>query len=231
MAGTAPDFYDVSMTPSRQALLPEDVHRVMYDLYEALYYLCYNIDDDAGTVDSDYASKISTPLTSVSAFPGYPLGTAVGTYFYTPSKKLNPNGIDTVDIYAAAYDIVLAITRICAQLDGDFGGTPGADYATNISAHLTTTLGSKLAAPAEGKIIGSLFYKMEGYMENGAYTMGDLYKCLYNFYAACVQICTMLDADSGVALGTDYLATVGTHLDTAVGAYIRTPKGPTTAGS
>ena len=231
MAGATPAFYVLSMTPVRQGILPEDLHRIIYDLFLGVYYLCNNIDDDAGTVAADYASKLSDPLEACGTPSQYPLGAATGTYFYTPSQKMDPNGMLGVDIYTAIFDLALAFILICEYLDADTGGNPGTDYTTDISTHLTATLGSKLAAPPEGLVSGSLFYGMEGCMENGAYTMGDLYKCLYNLYAAMVQICTMLVDDNGAGMGTDYLATVGTPLNTAMGTFVRTPKGDTETGS
>lgn len=229
MAGATPDFYHLAMTPSRQGIMQEDLHRIIYDLFTGVYYLCNNIDDDAGTVGSDYASKLSAPLEECGNPSEVPLGSATGTYFYTPSHKMDPNGMSDTDIYTAIFDLAIAFIMICEYLDADTGGNPGADYASDIGTHLTNTLGSKLAAPPEGLISGSLFYGMEGYMENGAFTMGDLYKCLYDLYIALATMCDMIDTD--VALGTDYLATVGTPLNTAIGAFIRTPKGLTETGT
>lgn len=229
MAGATPAFYHLAMTPTRQGLLQEDLHRIIYDLFLGIYYLCNNIDDDAGTVDSDYASKLSDPLEACGTPSEVPLGSTTGTYFYTPSQKMDPNGMLMVDIYAAIYNISVALVMICAHLDADNGGNPDADYGSTIGDHLTATIGAQMAAPPEGLISGSVFYGMEGYMENGAFTMGDLYKCLYDLYIACVTICDMIDADG--AIGTDYLATVGTPLNTAIGAFIRAPQGETETGS
>ena len=230
-AVAAPALYNLSMAANLQAALPEDVHRIIYNFFLSIYKICALIDEDAGTLGSDYASKISASIEANSPFPGYPLGEATGTIFYTPSKKMDPNGMDTADMFTAVFDLAVSIIQLCEHLDTDAGGDPTSNYGSTNGDYLTATLGSKMAAPPEGLISGSLFYGMEGYMENGAYTMGDLYKCLYNLYIALVAICDMLDADSGVALGTDYLATVGTPLNTAMGAFIRTPQGPTTTGT
>lgn len=229
MAGATPAFYVLEMTPNPQGVTPEDLHRIIYDLYLIAYYLCNNIDDDAGVVAADYASKLSTPLEACGTPSVLPLGAATTTYFYTPSMKMDPNGMISADIYTAIFDIAMAFIMICEYLDADTGGNPGADYMSDIGTPLAATLGSKLAAPPEGLISGSLFYGMEGYMENAAFTMGDLYKCFYNLYLAAVTMCGMIDDD--VALGTDYLATVGTPLKAAIGDFIRAPKGNTETGT
>jgi hypothetical protein len=229
-AVAAPALYNLSMTPNKQALLPEDAHRLLYDLYVGIYTICALMDEDAGTIGTDYGSKVGDSLGTGCSFPGYPLGTATGTYFYTPSKKMDPNGMDTVDVYAAAFDLAVSLINLCDKLDAD-GGTPATDYGSTNGDYLTSTIGSKMAAPAQGNLYStSPYYVLEGYIENGAYTMGDLYKSLYNLYIALVAICDMLDADVGT-LGTDYLATVGTPLKAAMGDYIRAPHGPTTTGT
>jgi hypothetical protein len=231
-AVAAPALYNLSMTPNKQALLPEDAHRVLYDLYLGIYTLCALLDEDAGTLSNDYATKIGDSLGSGCSFPGYPLGTATGTYFYTPSKRMDPNGMDTVDIYTAVFDLAISLIILCDHLVVDTGGNPSSDYGSTNGDYLTSTLGAKMAAPKQGNLYStSPYYVLEGYIANGAYTMGDLYKSLYNLYIALVAICDMLDADSGVALGTDYLATVGTPLKAAMGGFIRAPKGPTTTGT
>jgi len=231
MAGTAPSFYNMSPI-SRNGISGGDAHKAIYNLFLALYYLCSNIDDDAGTIDSDYMSKLGTPLTDAGIGTELPLGAAdsVAGSFYTPSDTINWNGMSQSDIYTAFYDLGIAFYSLCDQLDGDNGVALGTDYMTYIGTPLEDTLGSKLSAPAEGLITGTYFYGLEGYVENGCFAQGDLHKCLYDFYQAIVRICTLLDAGAGTMPAT-LLTNVGTPLNTAVGAFIRAPVGATTTGS
>ena len=62
--------------------------------------------------------------------------------------------------------------------------------------------------------------------EMGIKSQADLVKAIYNIWKAVAAICNNLDEDSGT-LGTDYLAKIGTDLNTAM-ANLKTPTGPTT---
>lgn len=57
---------------------------------------------------------------------------------------------------------------------------------------------------------------------------GDLMKALYNLTEAIYALCNNLDTDAGT-LGTDFLAKVGTPLNTALLALLPKPSGDTTA--
>jgi hypothetical protein len=230
MAGTAPTFYKIANTPNQNGVGGGDAWKAIYNLFLAIYYFCYNVDDDAGTVDSDYASKISTPLLLAIAGAGgtaaLPLGAAdstVGNY-YTPSNVMSPEGMSQADVLTTLYDIWIALYVICAKADLNAGGALDTNFRALISTPLTATLGSKLAVPAEGLISGTYFYGMESYMDKGCFTQGDFYKCLYNLYIAIVRICTIFDAGAGTLPAT-LLAGVGTPLNTAMGQFIIAPNG------
>ena len=65
------------------------------------------------------------------------------------------------------------------------------------------------------------YYNIGKINENGL-SQGDIVKALYNLYQAVYALCNNLDTDAGT-LGTDFLATIGTDLATAM-AGLGTPK-------
>ena len=54
----------------------QELVAAIYDLYQAVYAICNNIDEDSGTVGTDYLAKIGTPLYN-----------ALGTYLGKPGGK------------------------------------------------------------------------------------------------------------------------------------------------
>ena len=41
-----------------------DLARAIHNLYEAVYAICNNLDEDSGTLGTDYLAKIGTPLSN-----------------------------------------------------------------------------------------------------------------------------------------------------------------------
>jgi hypothetical protein len=237
MADLTPTFYNIANTPNPNGMSGGDIWKMIYNMFVAIYGFCNNVDFDNGTIGSDFASKISTPMVAAGLGAGgtlvYPLGAAdstVGNY-YTPSGIISPEGMSQADVYTALYDIGIALKVLCIKLDANTGAGLDTTYRSLISTVLTAGLGSKLAAPAEGLITSTYFYGMESRMDKGCFTQGDLYKCLYDLYIAIVRICTLFDAGSGTMPAT-LLAGVGTPLNTAIGQFILAPNGgPTTVGT
>ena len=71
------------------------------------------------------------------------------------------------------------------------------------------------------------FYNVD-YMNQGGYkSQADLYKAVYNLWKAVAAICNNLDVDNGT-LGTDFMSTIGTDLNTAMTNFKAPASGPTT---
>lgn len=69
---------------------------------------------------------------------------------------------------------------------------------------------------------------LETKLKGDGVNQGDLVRAIYNLTRAVYAICNNLDTDAAT-LGTDYLAKIGTPLDTAVRALVEKPAGETTA--
>lgn len=70
-------------------------------------------------------------------------------------------------------------------------------------------------------------YYNVNYMEVNGTSQEDIVKAIYNLWKAIAAICNNLDEDSGT-LGTDYLAKIGTDLDTAMAKFKTPASGETT---
>jgi hypothetical protein len=71
------------------------------------------------------------------------------------------------------------------------------------------------------------YYNVEQVVSGSGMSMSDLHKILWNLYKAVQAIPNNLDEDSGT-LGTDYLANIGTDLDTAMAKLQEPTNGPVT---
>ena len=69
---------------------------------------------------------------------------------------------------------------------------------------------------------------MAAKLKQGGVNQGDLVKAIYALAYAVYAICNNLDDDSAT-LGTDYLAKIGTPLNTAILSLVDKPPGNTTA--
>ena len=53
----------------------QELMAAIYDLYQAVYAICNNLDEDNGTLGTDYLAKIGTPLAAaLSSYLGKPHG-------------------------------------------------------------------------------------------------------------------------------------------------------------
>ena len=69
---------------------------------------------------------------------------------------------------------------------------------------------------------------LEAKLNAGGVNQGDLVRAIYALARAVYAICNNLDVDAAT-LGTDYLAKIGTPLDTALRSLVDKPAGETTA--
>ena len=65
-------------------------------------------------------------------------------------------------------------------------------------------------------------------LDQGGVNQGDLVRAIYAIAYAVYAICNNLDTDNAT-LGTDYLAKIGTPLNSAILSLINKPDGKTTA--
>jgi hypothetical protein len=73
MTALSPTFYNIDameMNGVKQA----DLVKAVYNLYKAVYSVCYNLDDDSGTLGTDYLSTIGTDLATAMAALKAPSG-------------------------------------------------------------------------------------------------------------------------------------------------------------
>lgn len=61
MAATEPTYYNIGDFKGI-GMSQGDIHKAIYNLYKAVYAICYNLDDDAATLGIDYLSAIGTDL-------------------------------------------------------------------------------------------------------------------------------------------------------------------------
>lgn len=61
MAATQPTYYNLGDFKGI-GMAQGDIHKAIYNLYKAVYAICYNLDDDSGTLGTDYLSAIGTDL-------------------------------------------------------------------------------------------------------------------------------------------------------------------------
>lgn len=69
---------------------------------------------------------------------------------------------------------------------------------------------------------------MAAKLKQGGVNQGDLVKAIYALAYAVYAICNNLD-DDNATIGTDYLAKIGTPLNTAILSLVEKPSGETTA--
>ena len=74
----APTYYNVGHM-NGNGLLQADVHKAIYNFYKALYAICYNLDEDNGTLGTDYLANIGTDLATAMAKLGTPSAAGQGT--------------------------------------------------------------------------------------------------------------------------------------------------------
>ena len=67
MADLAPTYYNVVAGSSGQGMNQEDIHKAIYNLWKALAAVCNNLDEDSGTLGTDYLSNIGTDLDTAMA--------------------------------------------------------------------------------------------------------------------------------------------------------------------
>lgn len=62
MADLAPTYYALKADVKGGGISMGDTHIALYNLYQAVYAICNNLDEDAGTLGTDYLSNIGTDL-------------------------------------------------------------------------------------------------------------------------------------------------------------------------
>lgn len=70
------------------------------------------------------------------------------------------------------------------------------------------------------------YYNVDYVNEMGIKSQADIIKAIYNCWKAIAAICNNLDEDN-TTLGTDYMSSIGTDLNTAMDK-LATPSGGTT---
>lgn len=63
----APTFYNLKGDLSGQGMNQGDVHKAIYNLEKAIYAICANLDEDNGTLGTDYLANIGTDLATAMA--------------------------------------------------------------------------------------------------------------------------------------------------------------------
>lgn len=67
MAAETPTFYNIKANLSGQGMNQGDVHKALYNLTQAVIAICHNLDDDAGTLGTDYEASVGTDLATAHA--------------------------------------------------------------------------------------------------------------------------------------------------------------------
>ena len=61
MADSTPTYYNLGDFKGT-GMSQGDIHRAIYNLYQAVYAICNNLDTDAATLGTDYLEYIGTDL-------------------------------------------------------------------------------------------------------------------------------------------------------------------------
>ena len=78
MSATSPTYYKVGVMQTN-GVKQADVIKAIYNLYAAVYAICYNLDDDSGTLGTDYLSTIGTDLATAMGGLATPSAAGEGT--------------------------------------------------------------------------------------------------------------------------------------------------------
>ena len=66
-----PTYYNIG-TIKGTGISQGDLHKCLYNIWKAVHAICYNIDDDAGTIGTDYMDNIGTDLNTALALLNTP---------------------------------------------------------------------------------------------------------------------------------------------------------------
>jgi hypothetical protein len=66
MTATQPTYYNIGQVKGT-GMDQDSIWKAIYNLYMAVYAICYNIDDDSGSTGTDYLSCIGTDLATAMA--------------------------------------------------------------------------------------------------------------------------------------------------------------------
>lgn len=228
MADITPTFFNVRYM-DEGGTIQGSIIRALYDFEMALYAICNNMDTDDGTAGTDYLANIGTPLRAAMASlrARTPKGgqRTTGTYPFYYVKHMDENGADQEDIIKSLRNFEAALYAICAKIDDD-EGTIVADYLSAVGTELRTAMASlRSRTPKKATLTNSTYYNV-GYMTESGSSLSDIIMAIRNLELAIHALCTLIDGDVGVVIGTDYLSTVGTYFRTAMaGLKARAPVG------
>ena len=62
-----PTFFSLEKDVRGEGIGQGDLHKILYNLHQAILAIAENIDADGGVIGSDYASLVSTPLDTAHA--------------------------------------------------------------------------------------------------------------------------------------------------------------------
>lgn len=62
-----PTYYNLESDVSGNGINQGDLHKAIYNLEKAVVAICKNLDEDNGTLGTDYAASISTDLETAMA--------------------------------------------------------------------------------------------------------------------------------------------------------------------
>ena len=71
---TDPEFYRLDSDLSGEGINQGDLHKILYDLVEAIKAICEKLDEDVGSIGIDYAENVSDILATSLAKLKTPIG-------------------------------------------------------------------------------------------------------------------------------------------------------------
>jgi hypothetical protein len=74
MADSAPTFYNLKSSLNGKGMNQGDLHRAIFNLEKAIYAICYKLDEDNGTLGTDYKADVGTDLETAMAKLKTPTG-------------------------------------------------------------------------------------------------------------------------------------------------------------
>jgi len=76
MAGLYPTYYNIGQVKPT-GIGQGDLHKCLFNMWKAIAAICYNLDDDASTIGTDYMELIGTDLNTSMALLATPLSSDI----------------------------------------------------------------------------------------------------------------------------------------------------------